>query len=447
MLYALVDIETTGGHAAAHGITEVAICIHNGEKIIEEYETLINPHQPIPVFIQAMTGITDDMVASAPDFSQVADKIHALLAGKIFVAHNVNFDYSFLKHHLSRFDLVLDEKRLCTVRLGRKIFPGLPSYGLGKICHHFNIGNTARHRAMGDCRAMAELFGMMVEADVNDHIGQSLKQRSSEYALPTHLPKTDIENLPALTGVYYFHDKKGRIIYVGKAKNLKRRVLSHFVNHRTSPQKQGFMRKINRITFRRTASDLMAHIVEAVEIKRYWPEFNRSQKQFEQSFGLFLYEDQKGYLHIQVGKKVKYSKPVYVVNRRPDAISLLQVLIAEFDLCGARCGFSCDNENCCAKEVSAQSAELYNKKVMQALDALRSLNETYAIEDGAPEEENYTRILVESGQFYGMSSTKVAAVNVDDYKQDLMRYPSTLYLNNLIRTFISQYPHKRVNFS
>ena len=149
-MYAIVDIETTGSYAAANGITEISIHIFDGNKVVEIFETLINPCQTIPRYIQAMNGITDEMVAQAPTFDKVADKIHALLDGKIFIAHNVNFDYSFVKSHLAEYGYVYNSKKLCTVRLSRKIFPGFPSYSLGNICHSLGISIRDRHRAGGD---------------------------------------------------------------------------------------------------------------------------------------------------------------------------------------------------------------------------------------------------------------------------------------------------------
>ena len=132
-MYAIVDIETTGGYAAANGITEISIQVFDGAAITEKFETLINPGQPIPPYISAMTGITDRMVSEAPAFNQVADKIYQILHDKVFIAHNVNFDYSFVKSHLKEAGYELASKKLCTVRLSRKIIPGLPSYSLGRL--------------------------------------------------------------------------------------------------------------------------------------------------------------------------------------------------------------------------------------------------------------------------------------------------------------------------
>src|SRR5215216_38549 len=164
-MYAIVDIETTGGYAAANGITEISIHIFDGEKVVEQFETLINPNQLIPKYIQAFTGITNEMVQDAPTFEEVAEKIYTILQGNIFVAHSVNFDYSFIKSHLGFYGYTLNAKKLCTVRLARQIFPGLPSYSLGNLCHSLEIELKNRHRAGGDAGATVVLFKKQLAED------------------------------------------------------------------------------------------------------------------------------------------------------------------------------------------------------------------------------------------------------------------------------------------
>src|SRR5437762_290675 len=126
-MYAIVDIETTGGYAAANGITEISVYIHDGARVIKHFETLINPQQIIPRYITALTGIDNVLTDKAPTFDEIAPALYELLEDKIFVAHNVNFDFSFVKHQFKNTGLDFAEKKLCTVRLGRKVFPGLPS--------------------------------------------------------------------------------------------------------------------------------------------------------------------------------------------------------------------------------------------------------------------------------------------------------------------------------
>ncbi|MGK2861271.1 MAG: 3'-5' exonuclease, partial [Chitinophagaceae bacterium] len=191
MNYAIVDIETTGGFAATNGITEISIHIFDGQKVTEIYETLVNPCQPIPYYIQSMTGITNEMVKGAPLFQEVAEKIYSLLHDKIFVAHNVNFDYSFIKSHLSASQLNLQCKKLCTVRLSRKIFPGLSSYSLGNLCHSLGIRIHDRHRAGGDTQATVTLFQLLLNRDKEKIIEKSLLKNSKEQILPPHVSKED----------------------------------------------------------------------------------------------------------------------------------------------------------------------------------------------------------------------------------------------------------------
>jgi len=257
-MFAIVDIETTGGHASANGITEIAIVLHNGKEEEGRYSTLINPQIPIQKFVQSLTGITDAMVAEAPLFAEVASNIYNLLKDRVFVAHNVNFDYSFVKHQLHQEGFNLDVPKLCTIRLSRKIFPGLPKYGLGSLCHHFDIENDSRHRAMGDAIATSRLFVKLVAKDQTGELKKMMKKRTVEQYLPPNVDTEKIKQLPYEPGVYYFHDQKGKIIYVGKAKNLKKRISSHFSNNKPSRQKQEFLRNIFDVSYRICGSELMA---------------------------------------------------------------------------------------------------------------------------------------------------------------------------------------------
>ncbi|MES1225900.1 MAG: 3'-5' exonuclease, partial [Bacteroidota bacterium] len=195
-MYAIVDIETTGGHATAHGITEIAIVLHNGKEVEGRFHTMINPQVNIPYYITSLTGITNEMVYDAPVFKQVADKIFNLLQNRIFVAHNVNFDYSFIKHQLEEAGHDLMTRKLCTVRMARKVFPGFKSYSLGNLCRELKINITNRHRAMGDTMATVQLFEMILRNDTAGVVAGMIKGRNKEQYLPPHLPAPEIEQLP-----------------------------------------------------------------------------------------------------------------------------------------------------------------------------------------------------------------------------------------------------------
>jgi DNA polymerase-3 subunit epsilon len=450
-VYAIVDIETTGGYAAANGIIEICIKIFDGETIVEEYETLVNPRQPIPRYIQAFTGISNEMVADAPAFEEVAEKIYTCLQGNVFVAHNVNFDYSFIKSHLEAYGYTLHAKKLCTVRLSRQIFPGLPSYSLGKLCHSLEIDISNRHRAGGDAAATVVLFKKLLDHDAKGMIGTSLHRHSKEQMLPPNVPKAHFDALPKMPGVYYFHDQKGKVVYVGKAKDIRSRVNSHFSNNSDSRQKQNFIRNVYSISFQVTATELMAAILESTEIKRLWPVFNTSQKRQEEVFGFFVYEDQNGYLRLAIEKKRRYSNPVYTFHFKVDGHGVLRKLMKEFSLCPRLCFMQTDNEKCvgmtedychgaCEK---AESPMLYNERVLQAIASLTH-KPSYVVLDKGLSENEVSCIMVVQGSFFGMGylpknveqlTEKTIAGYISPYKENS-------YIRTLLLSHASNFPEQ-----
>ncbi|MCR8559851.1 GIY-YIG nuclease family protein [Mucilaginibacter sp. BJC16-A38] len=454
-MYAIVDIETTGGHASGNGITEIAICIHNGKKVIERYSTLVNPRRDIPIYISALTGITNEMVENAPPFEDVAHDIYHLLNNKIFVAHNVNFDHSFVRHHLAAVGYELQCNKLCTVRLGRKIMPGLPSYGLGKLCRHLGIENESRHRAAGDAEATAKIFTLLLQQDKGNHIPQALKQNSKEQVLPANLPKQDVDALPQSPGVYYFHDQKGKVIYVGKAKNLKKRVCSHFTGNNPGVQRQEFLRNIHNITFQVCGTELVAFVLEAVEIKRLWPKYNRSLKRFEQTYSLYAFEDQRGYLRLAVDKHRKMTGSIYSCNTLFEGRSILLKLIDTFELCPKLCFIQSTIAECTRAKIAHcaceghESVDDYNQKVYMAISELNKALPTFAIRDAGRTDDEHSCLLVEKGKFYGMGyiSHYFNADTLDQLKNHLTPYPGNDYIRNMVDSYAVKYPDRKMVFA
>jgi len=454
-MYAIVDIETTGGYAAGNGITEICIHVFDGNSVVEIYETLINPLQPIPYYIQSMTGITDDMVKDAPLFEDVAKKVNELLQAKIFVAHNVNFDYSFIKTHLAASNYTLNSKKLCTVRLSRKIFPGFPSYSLGNLCHSLGIIINDRHRAGGDAAATVKVFQQLLQNDKELVIEKSLYRGSKEQVLPPNVPIEHFEQLPYTPGVYYFHDEKGKIIYVGKAKNIRYRVNSHFSNNSNSRQKQNFLRYTYGISYQACATELMAHILESAEIKRLWPVFNYSQKNGENTYGIFLYEDQNGYLRLAIEKQRKYLKPLYTFHYLTDGHSILRKLIRENRLCPKLCymqtapGCEGIRENYCYGACEQrETPSSYNARVHNAIKSL-STQPSFAIIDNGLNSEEQSCILVWEGKFYGMGyiSSHVQLTEPEELRELITPYKENLFIRNIVTGYAARYPGKVKNFS
>lgn len=456
MLYAVVDIETTGGQPSGNGITEISILIHDGQKVIDEYETLINPDQHIPDYIQALTGISNEMVEHAPLFSEVASKIYDLLHDKIFVAHNVNFDFSFLKHQLDLSGYQLQSKKLCTVRMSRKLLPGHASYSLGKLCSALKINLNNRHRAGGDAAATAILLTMLLERDTEGVIHQSLHKASKEQVLPPNLSKSQIDALPSAPGVYYFKDQKGIIIYIGKAIDIKKRVCSHFAGTKINKQRQDFMRNVYQIDFTICGTELMALILEATEIQKYWPENNRALKKFEQKYAMYAFEDQKGYIRIGIDKYKKNSNALYAFNSLLSAHSMLRGLISEHTLCEKLCFIQKDRSACTAYEtenchgacLGLEHPYSYNLRVKAAIAHLKSALPSFALIDSGRNEEEQSCLWVEEGKFHGMGyiSFHTDVSDLETLKSCIVPYPSNDYILNMILGYAETHPDKRLEF-
>jgi DNA polymerase III subunit epsilon len=446
-LYAIVDIETTGGSAAGSGITEIAIHIHDGERVIQHFTTLINPERRVPDFITALTGISNAMVASAPTFKEMAPTIYELLSSNIFVAHNVNFDYSFIFHHLKLCGYELKVNKLCTVRLARKALPGFPSYSLGKICRSLNIRIDDRHRADGDAAATVILFNKILEASGMEHIDKMLKRTSSEQWLPLHLDKKKIQQLPTTAGVYYFHDVKGKIIYVGKAINVRKRVSSHFTHNDAGSRRQNFVRLVADISYKDCANELHALILESTEIKRLWPKYNYAQKQPMQKYALYSFEDNRGYMRLAIDKRQKNLPAVYCFNLLHEGQVLLRNMMEEFELNEKLCFIN--KEPLTIKDLEfIEEPKYYNGRVKNAITTLHEQLPTFALLDEGINKNEKLCFLIEKGNFWGMgfiaSDTNVKSLNV--LKETLQPFTDNDFIRNSIYNYVEVNPEKKLVF-
>ncbi len=437
MRFAVVDIETTGGFPQQHGITEIAIVLMDGTEIEGQYSTLVNPHQPIPPFIVNMTGISDAMVSRAPSFHLVAEKIYQLLHDRVFVAHNVNFDFSFVKYHLQEAGFHLQTPKICTIRTSRKVFPGYRKYGLGHLTRELGIQIENRHRAGGDALATAKVLQLILAKDGMPVIKDMLKKENRFQILPPNLPEQQIKDLPAQPGVYYFKDAKGKVIYVGKAKYLSKRVVSHFTGLDTSKKRQEFLRNIHSIDFTTCPTEFSACLLESVEIKRLWPAYNKSQKRYEQLWGIYHFEDNRGYLRLAIDKKQKHSQPFAVFPMLADAHRMLWKLVRDFSLDPVLCFLDK------TQIVQYPDPETYNLNVIAAMHWVQSQNETFLIRD------KNSCILVEEGRFFGMGSVeaKESLTELEIAKSLLTPYPENEMIRSMIRNFVERNPKKVIRIA
>jgi DNA polymerase-3 subunit epsilon len=282
-MYAIVDIETTGGSSECDRITEIAILIHDGNKITDRFITLINPEREIPQYITALTGITNEMVAGAPKFYEVARRIVELTNEKIFVAHNAGFDYNFIRNEFRSLGYRYQREQLCTVRLSRKLVPGLKSYSLGTLCNELGIEIRDRHRAAGDAYATARLFDILI--DLNNTSGLDLLSNRllSNNDLHPRLSIDLIRELPEETGLYYFYNENNEVLYIGKSRNIKSRVISH-INNSNSKRAMQMRRLIADIGYELTGSELIALLKESAEVRNKKPCYNRKRRTVSAGF-------------------------------------------------------------------------------------------------------------------------------------------------------------------
>lgn len=443
-MYAIVDIETTGSHPGDNGITEIAIVLHNGIEVEGRYQTLINPQIPIPFFVAKLTGITNQMVATAPLFSSVAENIFRLLENRIFVAHNVNFDFSFIKYHLQKENYYWTPKKLCTLKLSRKVFPGLHKYGLGNLCDVLEIPVENRHRAGGDADATTILFEKILHAGGEKVIREFLKKDNHNQILPPNLNNDQVKSLPYTPGVYYFHDEKDKVIYVGKAKVLRKRVISHFTGLNTGKKRQDFLKNIYSISYKECATELAAFVLESIEIKRLWPAFNQSQKHFEQRYGIYLFEDSAGYWRLAIDKKIKNTYPVASFRLLTDAYRSLWKLVTEFELHPALCFL---DKTPILKD-QYPDKDIHNLNISSASKSLQENAATYAIVETAefgPDKHYY---LMEKGKFYGMGliAEHKKINDSESIKAHLIQYPENEVIHSLLKNYAQKFPSKVLQF-
>ncbi len=448
MNYAIVDIETTGGHASANGITEISVYVHDGVRVVKHFETLINPQQLIPKFITSLTGIDNNLVATAPVFDDIADVLFEMLNENIFIAHNVNFDYSFIKHQLKKSGYELTAKKLCTVRLGRKVFPGLPSYSLGNLCRYLNIHIENRHRAGGDASATVKLLEHMLENGAMPHIDLMLKRNSAEHWLPMNLDKEVIDKLPSSPGVYYFHNNKDKVIYVGKAINLRKRVSSHFTQNDPDLKRQNFIRNIYKVSYRPCATELEAIVFESTEIKRLWPRYNKSQKQPLIRYALYSFEDNRGYIRLVIDKKKKNIPHLYHFNLLNEGLVLLKKMVQEYGL-NARLCFIDKTPFTKKEQDELEPPLIYNSRIKRALDALTESLPTFVLVDEGISEEEKLCLLVERGSFWGMGYVPIsfAITSSGELKNLLNPYADNDYIRSNIFSFAVANPHKKIQLT
>ncbi len=376
--------------------------------MVDKFISLVNPEREIQPFVVNLTGINNGMLKTAPKFYEVAKRIVEITEDCIIVAHNSDFDYRILRTEFKRLGFGFKRKTLCTVELSKQLIPDQPSYSLGKLTRSLGIPVSDRHRANGDAMATVKLFKMLLSKDLDKYIiKNSVKKAVTERRLnPNH--KAIIEALPPETGVYYIHDESGRIIYIGKSKNIKHRINQHLTETNTKSKK--IQLQIASVTYEKTGSELVALLKESEEIKRNKPLFNRALRRNIFTQALYSHTNEDGYVVLKIDKAVGDKKPITTFSNRQSAKSFLFKVVEDYNLCQKLTGLypsehACFNytiKECQGACVNEEPPETYNQRVNQLIEKYSYENKDMLIIDKGRDFDERSVIYIKNGIFKGI---------------------------------------------
>ena len=452
-MYTIVDIETTGNGIKGNKITEISIFKTDGNSVLDEFSSLVNPECEIPYFITGLTGIDDDMVRNAPTIKEIAPKIQEITEDCIFVAHSVNFDYHVIKNEFSLLGESFIRKKLCTVRLARRAFPGISSYSLGKLCTSLDIPITDRHRARGDAEATLVLFKKILAQPESDSlIKHFLNARSQEATLPPGLSRATYEGLPLKTGIYFFKNQKGAIIYVGKAKNIRKRVLGHFYDK--SDKEMRMCRETCEVDYELSGSELVALLMESAAIKKHYPLYNRAQKRRGTPYVIFSYQDRNGVIHLAFEKLSKIKNPIAILRTATECRLFIEQCCLTHSLCPKYCHLQenvaqCSHfrlRNCKGVCHGQESVDEYNTRVLRAIKEVSEDRENLLIKERGRKSGEDAIVCIQDGCYlgYGFISRDQSIDSRDDLMAHIIPQQHTIESQQLISSYLARHPEKAV---
>lgn len=405
-MYAVLDIETTGGKFDEEGITEIALYRFDGFEVIDQFSSLVNPEREIQPFVQKLTGIKSSMLSNAPRFFEVAKRIIELTDDCILVAHNAEFDYRILRTEFRRLGYTYNRKTLCTVQLAQLLLPTQESFKLGKLVRSLGIPMSDRHRAQGDALATLKLFQLLLEKDGQKKIiTEQVKSLHKKDLSQAHYKL--IDGLPTETGVYYIYGKNQKIIYIGKSKNIRKRVSSHLNGKSTKSQK--IRQQISRVAFEKTGCEFIALLKEQNEIKVNQPPLNYAFKFRMFPFGIRIEKDSKGYDRL-VLEQVRH-RHVYIklFRNKKAATGQLFYWMEHFRLCQNKTSLEnnrlqcsqIDLEKCDGACHELETASSYNQKITNLLRDIQLPIGDFIVTSKGREHGEYSFVFIKNGQFKG----------------------------------------------
>ncbi|MBT4826513.1 MAG: exonuclease domain-containing protein [Flavobacteriaceae bacterium] len=404
-MYAILDIETTGGKYNEEGITEIAIYQHNGQEVTDQFISLVNPERPIQPFVEKLTGINSKMLRNAPRFFEVAKRIIEITENCLIVAHNTDFDYRILRTEFKRLGYNFERNSLCTVSLSQQLLPDMESYKLGKLVRSLGIPISDRHRAQGDALATVKLFELLLEKDSGKEILKSQIKALHTHQVPSKYLSI-IEELPNATGVYYLHNTVGDVLYIGKSNNIQKRVRTHLTG--TDRKSKKIQKKLHKVNFETTGSELIALLKEQHEIKKNQPQINKDGRYRLYPMGIRI--DQETAYHQLILEQVRNSREYLVVFKNSRvAKHVLTQWIEDHQLCFKHSSlqdsegacFAYKNDQCKGACLEEESTQSYNDRLHQLQDKNNYPHDHFLMIGSGRKDGEYSFIYIDNQCFKG----------------------------------------------
>jgi DNA polymerase-3 subunit epsilon len=442
-LYAILDIETTGGQFNEEGITEIAIYKFDGHEIVDQFISLVNPEIPIQPFVVKLTGINNAMLRSAPKFFEVAKRIIEMTNDCVLVAHNADFDYRILRTEFRRLGYDFNIKTLCTVELSKKLLPEQTSHSLGKLVRALGIPMADRHRASGDAMATVKLFKMLLDKDLNKEIVAAHIKFEIQKGIAPKLINI-IESVPSRTGVYYIHNEQGKLVYIGKSRNIKKRINQHFTG--TSTKCRKIQSDVFTVSYNETGSELIALLKESEEIKINKPMYNRAQRKSVFQFALYAEKDENGYLNLKLQKADGRKKEITSFSSLQEAKNALFRITTHYNLCQKYTGLYITKNECFQHKIKECDGACignilpveYNERVQEFINKNSFETESMILVDRGRNSSEHSAVLIENGIYkgYAFYNLNYQITQIEILKNILIPMQNNRDTRNIIQAYI-----------
>ena len=450
-MYAVVDVETTGGKYNEEGITEIAIYKFDGNKIVDQFISLINPERPIQPFVVQLTGINEKMLRNAPKFYEIAKRVIEITENSTLVAHNANFDYRMLCTEFNRLGFTYERPTLCTVSLSKKLIPEQESYKLGKLVRALGIPLSDRHRAAGDARATVKLLKLLLDKDTKKTIVKEVI-RSKDQDRDAGKFQALIEQVKPVTGVYYLHNQKGDVIYIGKSLNMRNRINQHFIGKSRKALK--LQLETHSVSSEETGSELIALLKEMEEIQLHKPKHNRVHKNDRIRFGLQEGISSNGYRFLRIVHATEDINYITTFKNLKNARKTLYFFAQKYSLCLKYVGLESPKDTCSNVEINKclgacaekETIVHHNARVQQCVDQLRFSSPNLLIVDKGRTHDERSFILIQNAKYkgFGYAELNYQINNLGMVKNIISPMKNSRAARHLLQSFIRKNKVKQV---